>query len=94
MRRPIVLTVCLLLFAAPIGWANPAGAAPRDTSKTREQIRAEQAEVAAQLDVLNADQAEVEQAMDVLDGNVAAQLSLDSDLIAELADTIAPRQEG
>jgi len=69
-----------------------ATAVPRDDSRTeRERVRREQAELAAQVDVLQADEAEVSAALDALQANVAAREAqlADAQRVAEEAAAAA-----
>ena len=63
----------LALVSAPImGSATPNG----DPSSDRERVRAEQAQVASQVDALQASDAQVEAALDTLAANVAGQQAM------------------
>ena len=65
--------VALALVSAPIvGSATPNG----DPSAEREKVRAEQAQVASQVDALQATDAQVEAALDALAANVAGQQAM------------------
>jgi len=65
--------LALALVSAPIvGSANPNG----DPSSERERVRAQQAQVASQVDALQATDAQVEAALDALAANVAGQQAM------------------
>jgi D-alanyl-D-alanine carboxypeptidase len=67
-----VLAALALVSAPIVGSATPNG----DPSSDRERVRAEQAQVASQVDALQATDAQVEAALDTLAANVAGQQAM------------------
>jgi LAS superfamily LD-carboxypeptidase LdcB len=86
-RLPALLAAIVLLVSLAVG---PPSSARRseDPKAERERVRAQQAEVASNLDVLKADQSKLEEALRLLDENVAAQegLQLEANKAAEAAE--------
>jgi hypothetical protein len=74
----VLKAVCVVLVAALL--AVPAGSSARtgsgDPSKQREQVRAEKAKLAAQVDALKATDAQVEKALDDLNAHVVGQQAM------------------
>ena len=94
VRRGAVLLVSLLgLVAIPLDGV-PAGAAPNqvDERARREQVRAQRAEAASELDSLEATDDELEAAVATLQANVAAQEARAADAQRAVADAEAEAQ--
>lgn len=86
-RLPALLAAIVLLVSLAVG--PPSSARRNDDPKAeRERVRAQQAEVASNINILKADQSKLEEALRLLDENVVAQegLQLEATRAAEAAE--------
>ncbi len=73
MKAVAVALIAAVLVVPAAGWGSPQG---QDPSKQREQVRAEKAKLASQVDTLRATDAEVGRALDDLTAHVSGQQAL------------------
>lgn len=78
-RRTLAAAAVAALLAMVLAPATGDAAQGRDPRAERERIRAEKADVAAEVDALKADSAEIEQALTVIEANVSDQRALLAD---------------
>lgn len=93
--RKLATAIAVALLAGLLAPALSAAApgAPVDARSERERIRREQAELAAQIDVLEASDAEVSAALDALNANVAGEQAALADAERALAEANAELAE-
>jgi len=94
-RRPaLVITVLagLCVLASALGIPAAGGARRGEPEQEREQVRAQQADVAAHLDVMHADLDKVDRALQALDANVSTRQQLLEQSGRDLADATRTAQ--
>jgi LAS superfamily LD-carboxypeptidase LdcB len=75
-RLPVILTALVVLVSLVVGPSSATARRAEDPKAERERVRAQQAEVASNLNVLKTDHAQLEEALRVLQENVTAQENL------------------
>src|SRR5688500_10667321 len=87
-RLPASIATSVLVAALALGLPSASARRSDDPRAEREQVRARQAQVASDLDVLKADQAKLEEALRLLNDNVTMQegLKVEADRAATAAE--------